>query len=214
MNRALELFAVLALASGCTPEIGDECNTAIDCSALGERLCDTHQPGGYCTIFNCEPDTCPDEASCVAFNIQLDPACGLADDGREGRFGKTFCMFVCEENDDCRAGYECVRPFDKFDGNATVVDRDTEEDNPEDTKMCLVAASVPEPPTESPDEPPPACFPSDGVGGLTPWEPGSGGAGGRGGQGGSGGAGGSGGSGGSGGTGGLSSGGAGGVGGN
>src|SRR5690606_19404432 len=124
------IAAVLAVGSGCTPEIGDECQTAIDCSTLGDRLCDTSQPGGYCTVFNCEPDTCEDEAVCVAFANELDPACQGVDDGRFGRFGRTFCMRVCDKTSDCRSGYECVRPVDR---RASVIDVETDADNPQDT---------------------------------------------------------------------------------
>ena len=66
-RRHFLTMALFATVLGCSPKIGDECATALDCSALGDRLCDTTQPGGYCTIFNCEPDTCPEEAACVAF---------------------------------------------------------------------------------------------------------------------------------------------------
>src|SRR5687768_17386078 len=73
--RWLAPMALLAAATGCAPEIGDDCTTSIDCSQLGDRLCDTSQPDGYCTIFNCEPDQCPEEAVCIAFGFDIDPAC-------------------------------------------------------------------------------------------------------------------------------------------
>ena len=72
-GRARDL-AFTALALGCTPSIGDECVTSLDCSQLGDRLCDASQPLGYCTIFNCEPDACPEEAICMGFGLELDPA--------------------------------------------------------------------------------------------------------------------------------------------
>src|SRR5206468_6843571 len=34
-----------ALLTGCTPKIGDDCQTSVDCSQQGDRLCDTAQPG-------------------------------------------------------------------------------------------------------------------------------------------------------------------------
>ena len=73
--RLLPALAALALAPvlGCTPNIGNKCSLSTDCSQLGDRLCDTTQPGGYCTVFNCEPDQCPN-AICVAFDPTLDPA--------------------------------------------------------------------------------------------------------------------------------------------
>jgi len=121
--RLAGAMVLAAAAAGCTPEIGDECATALDCSTLGDRLCDRTQPDGYCTIFNCEPDSCPDEAVCVAFKTDLDPACKQVDDGRFGRFGRTFCMRVCDDGDDCRAGYICEHP-DRQD--AWVVDKETD----------------------------------------------------------------------------------------
>ncbi|HMR78024.1 MAG TPA: hypothetical protein PKD61_23100, partial [Polyangiaceae bacterium] len=66
-NRLWLVLALVCGLYGCKPEIGDECSVSTDCSNAGERLCDTTLPGGYCTIFNCEPGTCPDEAGCVAF---------------------------------------------------------------------------------------------------------------------------------------------------
>jgi len=196
-------MALAMAAGGCSSEIGDECATALDCSTLGDRLCDRTQPDGYCTIFNCEPDTCPDEAVCVAFKTDLDPACLHLDDGRFGRFGRTFCMRVCEAADDCRAGYVCGQPRDH---DARVVDAETDTDNPQDTSVCLVSGHHPDPPEVAPN----ACLPNDGGAPLTPYEPpttstssGQAGAGGAGGSGGAGGAGGSGGAGGAGGSGGA-----------
>src|SRR5829696_1409616 len=127
--------AVLMFIAGCAPEIGDDCNTSLDCSQQGDRLCDTKQPGGYCTIFNCEPDSCPeDEAVCVAFDFVLDPMCHPGDlpanDTEWARFGRTFCMKACEEDDDCRddEGYECAAPADML-----IVDL-----NPAAEKFCVV----------------------------------------------------------------------------
>ncbi|MEZ4226885.1 MAG: hypothetical protein R3B13_38445 [Polyangiaceae bacterium] len=102
-------FVVLALVSGlygCKPEIGDECSVSTDCSNAGDRLCDTTQPGGYCTIFNCEPGTCPEEAVCIAFKnspSQLCPDPQLGD-----RLRRTFCLRSCGGDDDCRSGYKCI----------------------------------------------------------------------------------------------------------
>ncbi len=166
---SVAMMALFAMTAGCTPEIGDECDTALDCSTLGDRLCDITQPDGYCTIFNCEPDGCPDEAACVAFNGELDPACGTADDSQFGRFASTFCMKVCEEQGDCRPGYECVRPNQRF---ARVVDLETETSNPQDTMVCLAIGETP----KVPDEPPGACYPGE-TEPLVPYTPATGGAG-------------------------------------
>lgn len=176
----IALAAATELATGCTPEIGDDCSTSVDCSPQGDRLCDTTQPGGYCTIFNCEPDTCPEEAVCVAFDAQLDPACGPVDDSEWARFVRSFCLKACEDDDDCRDGYECVAPGEK---NAIIVDA-----NPVEKRACMVKGTVPEP--SVPAEVPEICQPDELDWQLTPYEPGGGAGGVATGAGGSGGAGG------------------------
>jgi hypothetical protein len=105
--RPLRVLPLLALLLGCTPQIGKKCTLSTDCSQLGDRLCDTTQPGGYCTVFNCEPDQCPN-AICVAFNPMLDPACGAATDGRWPRFERSFCLASCNGDGDCRDQYQCI----------------------------------------------------------------------------------------------------------
>lgn len=81
------LLAVMA----CEPEIGDECETNLDCPA--GAICDTASPGGYCLIRQCERNRdCPDEAVCVEFD-------------RHNR----FCMRSCGSDGDCRSGYVCRR---------------------------------------------------------------------------------------------------------
>ncbi|MFO0660125.1 MAG: hypothetical protein U0165_09885 [Polyangiaceae bacterium] len=113
MNRASILTFVVALACaslsiGCKTKIGDKCTTSTDCSTQGDRLCDTTEPGGYCTIFNCDPNSCPEEASCVAFDLQSDPLCYVPADSQ--RMLRTFCLRGCESEDDCRGGYTCATP--------------------------------------------------------------------------------------------------------
>lgn len=123
LRLPLALLGFTLLALGCKPKIGDSCKSSTDCSAQADRLCDTTQPGGYCTLFNCEPGTCPeDESVCVAFN---DTICD--DPLRTPRFQRTFCMARCDDDGDCRAEYECV------DMGAAVVDID-----PPTRKVCLV----------------------------------------------------------------------------
>jgi hypothetical protein len=187
-----------ALLAGCTPKIGDKCQLSTDCSQLGDRLCDTTQPDGYCTIFNCEPDNCPD-AVCVAFDPELDPACGTADDSRWPRFERSFCERPCDDDGDCREQYFCVDLNKPGDGRpdtaegkllrayeeelakiALIVDRE-----PTSTKVCLVR---PDGQTASPNtsgSTPGVCTSTDGG---VPWP--DGGLGGTGGAGGSGGTGG------------------------
>ena len=77
--KIFTLLSSLAFVA-CKPEIGDECEISTDCSATGDRLCDTTQPGGYCTIRSCEAQTCPEEALCVEFRP------GVA------RLSTTWCM--------------------------------------------------------------------------------------------------------------------------
>jgi hypothetical protein len=187
VRRTSPTYLILAaalgfVAMGCEPDIGDECSTSIDCSTYGDRLCDTTQPGGYCTIFNCEPDTCPDEATCVAFYLEEDPSCGPVDDGLSSRFARSFCLYTCEEGDDCRDGYECIRPVDRL---ALVIDQETDTDNPQETRVCMAPGSVAPMPPDAPGR----CTPSEEETPLVPWTPdaGVGGAGGVAGNGGTGG---------------------------
>jgi hypothetical protein len=114
--RNLLLIPLCAwIFAGCTPKIGNKCTLSTDCSQLGDRQCDATQRDGYCTQFNCDPDTCPDSI-CVAFDPNLDPACQGVDDGRTPRFQRTFCMAPCtvsngtscEAPGQCRDGYMCV----------------------------------------------------------------------------------------------------------
>jgi hypothetical protein len=180
MFRAIPLASalLLSLAStlGCVPEIGDPCNTSLDCSQQGDRLCDTTQPGGYCTIFNCEPDKCPqDEAACVAFDHELDPACKSADDAEWARFQRTFCMKWCDDNSDCRDDYECVKPQDR---SAVIIDVEPQDQE----KICVTKALLSADPGAG-DPIPAVCEPPAGVTLPPPYAPdagtdGGGGAGG------------------------------------
>jgi hypothetical protein len=107
-------------ALGCLPKIGDHCTTSLECSATGQKICDVTQPNGYCTVFNCEPDTCPDSATCVAFNNTIDNACQNTNAGSWPRFERSFCMAPCSQDSDCRGDtlgttrlYACVAPPDR-----------------------------------------------------------------------------------------------------
>jgi hypothetical protein len=145
------LVALAGGAVGCRPDIGDDCVTSIDCSQQGDRLCDTSQPEGYCTVFNCEPDQCPEEAVCVGFGLELDPVCGQVYDPAWTRFERSFCMLACEDSSDCREGYACVSPGER---RALSIDLENEL---RDSKVCFVASSVP---IDEPGEPPPSCSPT------------------------------------------------------
>lgn len=125
-GRLSFISAVLALTcNACAPEIGDECESDLDCSAQGSRPCDRTQPGGYCTIQGCEPGTCPEESVCVKFRPNIE------------RLAATYCMYRCEDNGDCRSGggYRCLSGHEFGNpGDAIVNDK-----NP-DAKFCAVKA--------------------------------------------------------------------------
>lgn len=104
-------LGAVAVSQSCTPKIGDKCVVSTDCSQQGDRLCDTSQPGGYCTTLNCRGNDCFDDAACVLFNSAI-PGCAY--DDRSGGYGsrvaRSFCMAQCESNSDCRGDYVCADP--------------------------------------------------------------------------------------------------------
>ena len=103
-------LAVGALALGCTPKIGDDCTVSTNCSTTGDRLCDVTQPGGYCTKFNCEPGSCPDDSVCVNFGTKLSPVQGCTPSQANSPYKRSFCMANCSSDSDCRDGYKCLGP--------------------------------------------------------------------------------------------------------
>ncbi|MCL2723419.1 MAG: hypothetical protein FWD69_03190 [Polyangiaceae bacterium] len=111
--RACSTFVLVVCAAfsvaSCTPSIGDKCTLSTDCSANGDRLCDTSQPDGYCTVFNCQADQCPDKAACILFNAAV-PGCGFNDrNGASGaRTARSSCSARCQSDSDCRSGYLCA----------------------------------------------------------------------------------------------------------
>src|SRR6185369_5903818 len=133
-EKLLLLCALLALASGCKQKIGDDCKISTDCSAAGDRLCDITAPGGYCTIYNCEPGTCPeDEGPCVEFGAQRARAAACQDKQSPSPYGRAFCMAKCDDDSDCRSGYTCQdlsQPGNAWD--AVLIDRDR------GNKACVV----------------------------------------------------------------------------
>ena len=101
------------LIAGCSPSIGDSCKQSRDCIVSNRthetRICDTSQPGGYCTIMHCAGDGCPDGAVCILFNPSL-PGCPY-NDRSFPRTGRSFCMESCESDSDCdRQEYMCADP--------------------------------------------------------------------------------------------------------
>lgn len=127
LARLLTPFALALSLVGCAPEIGDECGSALDCSAQGTRLCDRTQPGGYCTIAGCEKGSCPEEAVCVKFRADVE------------RLAVTYCMLQCDDDGDCREGdgYECTRA-DEFgaEGEAVILGRQSQ-------RFCSIPATEP-----------------------------------------------------------------------
>ena len=110
MGLALAVLVLVGgLLAGCAPKIGDACAQSTDCSTQGNRVCDTAQLGGYCTIFDCARNSCPDMASCVVFNVSV-PGCAYDDYLAPQRTGRALCMGRCQSSSDCRQGYECVDP--------------------------------------------------------------------------------------------------------
>jgi hypothetical protein len=138
MPKTVSFYWVLGFAAftlACQPDIGDSCALHSDCSQTGDRICDPTFPGGYCTIFNCEPGTCPSEAVCVAFYTTPSERQECADP-TDRRLERTFCMKTCTGNGDCRGGYDC-KDYARADNNgveAVVVERGSY--NP---RVCTIA---------------------------------------------------------------------------
>ena len=141
MNRfepatSLSLVTVCALGAaltGCTPHIGAKCNINTDCSVQGTLVCDTSEPDGYCTLFNCVPDSCQNEAACVMLNASV-PGCPYDDYASPARTGRTMCLEQCHKDSDCRTsdGYVCADPRQP-PWNAIIVDDDQSQ------HVCIVA---------------------------------------------------------------------------
>ncbi|MCH2109744.1 MAG: hypothetical protein MK135_10465 [Polyangiaceae bacterium] len=147
-NRSLfcEIIALaligLASASACKPKIGDDCILDRDCSQIGDRNCDTSQPGGYCTVFNCDPVSCPeDESVCVAFNNTPSTVPGCGNLGKTSPYARSFCMKTCRSDSDCRGSYICLDIAEENPWGADVIQKD-----PERTTVCVYpesAAAIP-----------------------------------------------------------------------
>lgn len=84
----LTLLFALALPGGCASQIGDECSRNDECPPGSQ--CDITIAGGYCTMSDCEPNTCPAEGVCVQFTSR-----------------SSYCMRHCESNEECRPGHSC-----------------------------------------------------------------------------------------------------------
>jgi hypothetical protein len=127
LRRAYKLALVAGVGmslGSCTPSIGDKCVLSTDCSSRADRQCDTSQPDGYCTVFNCTGDGCPDKAACVLFNKSV-PGCGYDDraGGGGSRVARSSCVARCMSNSDCRGDYVCADPK-RAPWNALILDDD------------------------------------------------------------------------------------------
>jgi hypothetical protein len=151
-EKLLLLSLLLALAAGCKPKIGDECKISTDCSAAGDRLCDITAPGGYCTVFNCEPNACPeDESLCVEFGAQRSPVAACQDSQAPSPYARTFCMATCESDADCRDDYVCEDLSKPNKWDALLIDLDRGD------KACVVKGDFAKV-TDDPNEPKPEGF--------------------------------------------------------
>ena len=64
--RARALLILFAMsAAACGKDIGDDCQTNVDCAQDGTRDCDLSQPGGYCTVNGCDEKSCPSGSTCI-----------------------------------------------------------------------------------------------------------------------------------------------------
>lgn len=128
------VLAAAMFLAGCTPNVGDHCNLNTDCSLQGTLVCDNSQNNGYCTRFNCAPDTCPGNSACVLLYAAV-PGCPYNGYASPSRTQRTLCLKVCGQNSDCRTGegYEC-RPPSALD--ALIID-DNQNQN-----VCVVSPTV------------------------------------------------------------------------
>jgi hypothetical protein len=139
MNRlelavCLSLVTVCALVlTGCSPHIGAKCTLNTDCSLQGTLVCDTSEPDGYCTLFNCLPDSCQNKAACVMLSPSI-PGCPYDDYQSPARTGRTMCLEQCHKDSDCRTsdGYICADP-QQPPWNGIIVDDDQQQ------RVCIVA---------------------------------------------------------------------------
>jgi hypothetical protein len=125
-----------AFVTGCTPHIGDHCNLNTDCSLDGTRVCDNASNNGYCTSFNCGPNTCIDNAVCVMLYPSV-PGCPFNGYQAPSRTQRTLCLKGCGQNSDCRGseGYECADPA-SAPWDALILDDNTHQ------KVCIARPEV------------------------------------------------------------------------
>jgi hypothetical protein len=136
---ALAAVVLAVLAVGCTPHIGGSCTLNTDCSIDNSKQCDNSQPGGYCTVFNCSPNTCPNNAVCVELQANV-PGCPYDDYSSPSRSGRSMCLKSCNQDSDCRQGegYVCRSMTDIRSSGVEAVILDDNQSQ----KVCVIAAEV------------------------------------------------------------------------
>ena len=165
MSPRSVLIAVVAIAGvgsvGCGKEIGDSCTLSQDCSPDGDRICDSFQPEGYCTIQGCDFDTCPGEAVCIKFftgsftnrtcdhatedvttdDCTLDELCALEGHCVPRSSEIRYCMRTCNADTDCRQNYECrtLELMKEHGGEPVLAPDQNVESLPDPPKFCAPA---------------------------------------------------------------------------
>ena len=87
--RTVVYFISLMSVLACAKEVGDSCASDLECGTT--LICDEYSYEGYCTLEDCEFDSCPEGSRCIIFENEA-----------------SFCMAKCEGSNDCRDGYRCV----------------------------------------------------------------------------------------------------------
>ena len=87
-------FYISFLVIGCANSVGDACIADSQCGT--SQICDIRSPEGYCTVAECEEETCPGGSICVEF-----------------KNAQTYCMAECTQSDECRDGYKCIQIEDE-----------------------------------------------------------------------------------------------------
>lgn len=114
VGAALLALMLLSFPAGCARQIGDDCTTNVNCSALGDRVCDLASPGGYCTVESCDRASCPDDAVCVRFYTLQRASLGCNFDRAQTATVRASCApgdtSCCQPGDGtcCRAGELCL----------------------------------------------------------------------------------------------------------
>jgi hypothetical protein len=142
LSQAVLVLLLGLSAFACTPKIGDSCTVSTNCSASGDRLCDITEPGGYCTIFNCEPGSCPDSSVCINFGTELSSVDQCSSSQGNSPYQRSFCMAPCSSDGDCRGGYSCqdLSGKPKADGSPGNALGAVLADNTGDGRVCAARA--------------------------------------------------------------------------